>query len=241
MYLNDLLILNIFSTKITKMNNEKKKQNLSRKKIMNSAIILFANKGFDSTSTREICKHAGVNLSLIPYYFENKEGLYISIIESIINYGLTFLQDDILRTSEIASMKTEEKIELYRSILEKYTDFLYSENVPSSFVILMVKEQAISNSKFSEIYTKKIGPLYKSLRKLLASILDKKEADKSIIFEVSAIVGQILSFKFMDKATLSGFNQEYYTKEDVKKIKQIVLSYVDTNVERLKASLKSKA
>ena len=75
------------------MDTAQKSQNLSKKKIINSAIVLFANKGFDSTSTREICKHAGVNLSLLSYYFKTKEGLYTTIIESILNFGLKFLEN----------------------------------------------------------------------------------------------------------------------------------------------------
>ncbi len=216
------------------MNSEKKKQNISRKKIINSAILLFANKGFDSTSTREICKHAGVNLSLIPYYFGNKEGLYTNIIESIINYGLTFLQKDLDKVVELNLMNFDEKLELYKIILQKYAEFLYSENVPSSFVILMVKEQTISHSKFSEIYSQKISILYSALRKILASILNKKEKDKLIIFEVSSIIGQILGYKLMDRANLDSLGQDFYTKEDNKKIKNIVLSYIETNIQKLK-------
>lgn len=215
------------------MNSEKKKNNLSRRKIINSAIVLFANKGFDSASTREICRHAGVNLSLIPYYFGNKEGLYVSIIESIINYGLTFLQEEIIRAEKLNSFNMDEKVDLYRKLLEKYTEFLYSENVPSSFVILMVKEQVVSHSKFGEIYSQKINIFYKTLRKTLASILGKNENDKSIIFEVSSIVGKILSFKFMDRATLSALKQDSYTKEDSKKIKNLVLSYIDESIEKI--------
>lgn len=217
------------------MNSDKKKQNLSRKKIINSAIILFANKGFDSTSTREICKHAGVNLSLIPYYFGNKDGLYTNIIESIINYGLAFMQDDLDKTQSINSMNIDEKIELYRSILEKYTEFLYSENVPSSFVVLMVKEQTVSHSKFSEIYSQKINILYSALRKILASILNKKEKDKAITFEVSSIIGQILGYKLMDRATLDSLEQDFYTKDDNKKIKSIVMTYIETNIQYIKS------
>lgn len=216
-----------------KMNSEKKKQNLSRKKIVNSAIVLFANKGFDSTSTREICKHAGVNLSLIPYYFGNKDGLYISIIESIINYGLAFLHEELVKAEDISKMSVEEKIDLYKKLLYKYTDFIYSENVPNSFVILMIKEQTVSHSKFSDIYSQKIHVFYKALRKLLASILNKSENDKTIIFEVSSIIGQILSFKFMDRATLPYLSQDYYSKEDIKKIKKIILSHIETSLEKL--------
>lgn len=219
------------------MNSEKKKNNLSRKKIINSAILLFADKGYDSTSTREICRHAGVNLSLIPYYFDNKEGLYISIIESIINYGLAFLKEELMLAERVQSMKKDERIELYRNILQKYADFLYSEKVPSSFVILMIKEQAVAHSKFSQIYSQKINILYSALRKILALILDKKESDKMIIFEVSSIIGQILSFKIMDRATLPYLNQDFYTKDDIKKIKKIIVSHIETSLDKLNINL----
>lgn len=218
---------------MAKMNSEKKKQNLSRKKIINSAIVLFASKGFESTTTREICKHAGVNLSLIPYYFGNKEGLYANIVESIIDFGLTYLQEEIESAKHLDSMSTDSKIELYRRLLEKYLDFIYSENVPKSFVILILKEQTVPHSKFSEIYSQKINFLYLSLRKTLASILNKNENDKSIILEVSSIIGQILSFKLMDRATLNAFNQDFYTNEDNKKIKNIALSYIESSIKKI--------
>lgn len=219
------------------MKDEKKKQNLSRKKIINSAIILFASKGFESTSTREICRHAGVNLSLIPYYFGNKDGLYINIIESIINFGLIILKDDIEKANDIKNLTTEEKIALFSNLLNTYIDFLYSERVPGSFVVLMIKEQTITNSKFGGIYAQKISILYCALRKILASILDKKENDKTIIFEVSSLIGQILGYKIMEKANLGALNQDFYTTEDNKKIKNIVCTYVDDYIDKIKNKL----
>lgn len=219
------------------MDSEKKKQNLSRKKIINSAIILFASKGFESTSTREICKHAGVNLSLIPYYFDNKDGLYINIIESIINFGLISLKDEIEKANNVKNLTLNQKIDLYKILLDKYVDFIYSERVPGSFVVLMIKEQTITHSKFGEIYAQKISILYSALRKILASILDKKENDKIIVLEVSSIIGQILGYKLMEKANLNALNQDFYTKEDAKKIKKIVCSYVDDYIDKIKSKI----
>lgn len=213
---------------------KEKKQNLSKKKIINSAITLFASKGFDSTSTREICKHAGVNLGLIPYYFKNKDGLYINIIESIVNFGTNLMKEEFESSQNVNSLTQEERIDLFRTLLYKYIDFLYSEQVPSSFVVLMIKEQFTSNTKFSEIYVQKISILYGSLRKILASILNKKETDKFIILEISSLIGQILGYKMMEKATLMALKQDSYTREDNKKIKNIVLSYVDNYIEKLK-------
>lgn len=51
---------------------------------------LFADKGFDGTSTREISKMANVNISMISYYFESKDKLFERIFEYRLNESLNF-------------------------------------------------------------------------------------------------------------------------------------------------------
>ncbi len=49
--------------------------------ILESAEILFADKGFDGVSIDEIAKKAEINKAMIYYYFSSKEGLFISILQ----------------------------------------------------------------------------------------------------------------------------------------------------------------
>lgn len=49
---------------------------LARKRLLDAALRLFAEKGYQKTSTREIADQAGVNLGAISYYFGDKPGLY---------------------------------------------------------------------------------------------------------------------------------------------------------------------
>lgn len=53
----------------------------AREKLINEAGKLFAEFGFQGVSTREIAKAADVNISLISYYFEGKEGLYLAVFK----------------------------------------------------------------------------------------------------------------------------------------------------------------
>ncbi|MBS81032.1 CerR family C-terminal domain-containing protein [Variovorax sp. Varisp41] len=48
----------------------------ARQRLLYTALRLFAQKGFAKTSTREIVREAGVNISAISYYFGDKAGLY---------------------------------------------------------------------------------------------------------------------------------------------------------------------
>ncbi|NIO16790.1 MAG: CerR family C-terminal domain-containing protein [Deltaproteobacteria bacterium] len=63
----------------------RKKRNRSpeevRQKILVAAEELFAEKGFAATSIREIAARADVNSAMIYYYFDDKQGLYRSIID----------------------------------------------------------------------------------------------------------------------------------------------------------------
>ncbi|MBL8381607.1 MAG: CerR family C-terminal domain-containing protein [Burkholderiales bacterium] len=48
----------------------------AREKLVLAALRLFADKGFEGASTREIADAAGANISAIRYYFGDKAGLY---------------------------------------------------------------------------------------------------------------------------------------------------------------------
>lgn len=56
----------------------------SKDRILKIALELFANNGYDKTSTREIADKANVNISAIKYYFGDKESLYKTVYKSFI-------------------------------------------------------------------------------------------------------------------------------------------------------------
>jgi TetR/AcrR family transcriptional regulator len=79
------------------------------------ATPLFAEKGFNGVSVREIAGFAGVNVSMISYYFGGKEGLY----GAVLNEQFAVLH----RVAEIAQMDTDplNKFELYvRATVARY-------------------------------------------------------------------------------------------------------------------------
>jgi len=51
----------------------------ARSRLVISALRLFAEKGFEAATTREICDAAGANISAIRYYFGDKAGLYRAV------------------------------------------------------------------------------------------------------------------------------------------------------------------
>jgi AcrR family transcriptional regulator len=53
----------------------------TRTRVLNAAGPIFAEKGFQATTVREICQAADVNLASVNYHFGDKERLYIAAVK----------------------------------------------------------------------------------------------------------------------------------------------------------------
>ena len=81
--------------------------------IMNAAEQLFAEKGFDGTSVRDIAGQAGVNLAMISYYFGSKEKLLVALIAHRASYTHGILEE-INKDNTLSPWdKIERLIDLY--------------------------------------------------------------------------------------------------------------------------------
>jgi AcrR family transcriptional regulator len=87
--------------------------------LVRAAIRLFAENGFDGTTTLRIAKAAGVTEPLIYYHFANKDGLFTYILEKAFNDYLSRL-DQLPDQSRPAFERIEALISLHMEIaLEK--------------------------------------------------------------------------------------------------------------------------
>jgi TetR/AcrR family transcriptional regulator len=90
-------------------------ENDCRANLISTATPLFAEKGFNGVGVREISIAAGVNLSMISYYFGGKEGLYAAILNEQFN--------TLRRVAELKEMDADpmKKFELYvRATVARY-------------------------------------------------------------------------------------------------------------------------
>ncbi|UCF64874.1 MAG: TetR/AcrR family transcriptional regulator [bacterium] len=62
-------------------------------KIFRAAAKLFAEKGYNGVSMREISERTGLSKPTIYYYFGNKEGIYTSLVATSLNYNVEIFQD----------------------------------------------------------------------------------------------------------------------------------------------------
>jgi len=70
---------------------KRRKRGEVRQKILDAATELFAEKGFEGASIREIADKAGVTVPNIYYYFKDKEGLYHATLKINVDWFLDLM------------------------------------------------------------------------------------------------------------------------------------------------------
>src|SRR6476661_1013028 len=90
--------------------------------IINAAVELFAEKGFEGASIRDIATKANVNVAMINYYFGSKEKLFECMVEQKAAYTRGALE-------EIVNDKSLSEIEKIDCIIDSYVSRLFSNRI----------------------------------------------------------------------------------------------------------------
>ncbi len=86
--------------------------------IVSTAMKLFAQKGFEGTSVREIAAGADVNAAMISYYFGSKEKLF----EKLVEYKAGFLKGVF---AELVSNTSLSQIEKVYIVIDSYVERMF--------------------------------------------------------------------------------------------------------------------
>ncbi len=122
-----------------------------RKRILNVSKRLFLKKGFRETTTRDIAREAGINLSNLYHYFASKDELFQELLkpatdtlEAMLNEHHGIKGNDILSMQEEGYV--EATLEEYMVAIRKYRNLLK---------LLLFKSQGSSLEGYKEYYVEK--------------------------------------------------------------------------------------
>ncbi|ANI87991.1 hypothetical protein A9P82_00845 [Arachidicoccus ginsenosidimutans] len=113
--------------------------------IVNVAVELFSQNGFEGTSMRDLASTAGVNIAMINYYFGTKEKLFETIVESRANLHREVLEN-VLNDKKLSSIQKIDKVVDYQ--VEKVLEDRHFHKVLQAEVMLNKRpdlNQAIGN------------------------------------------------------------------------------------------------
>ncbi len=61
----------------------------TKARLIQCAGRLIADQGYDRTTSKDICRLAGVNMAAVNYHFGSREGLYQAVLDEVYHYVLS--------------------------------------------------------------------------------------------------------------------------------------------------------
>jgi AcrR family transcriptional regulator len=198
--------------------------------IINAAVELFAEKGFEGTSIRDLATKADVNVAMINYYFGSKEKLFECMLQQKAAYTKDILE-------EIVNNNRLTEIEKLDQIIDSYVIRLFSNRKFHRVIHqeLMLNEREVLQDAIVNI----LFPNSLLIKDVIESGIKKgtfKKVDSPLA--VATIVGTInqvlLSKKFCNKYINKEENYVPYEDPKFKKrvsehLKDLMHSYLLKN------------
>ena len=174
-----------------------KQQNHSdstKERILNEAEILFAEKGFDAVSVREITTAAECNVAAMNYHFGHKQGLYLEV----------FRARWVPRAKRVqacfrASLPTEAPLSptaVARSLAEAFLVGPLSDEERQRHSQLMARELAQPTEAFELLAEEVIQPFFKELAEIFGTFMPKELAEERLMLNILSIFAMVLYFNF---------------------------------------------
>jgi len=158
----------------------------TRARLLEAAGEVFAEKGFQAATVREICKRAEANVAAVNYYFGDKQRLYVEV--------LRYAHRGIAERGEppyASEMTPEEKL---RTFIEHLLADMQDDGTPAWRRRLMLRELTEPSETEACLAAMHafIQPRKEALGKILSEILppETSELDRQLI--AFSIVGQCM-------------------------------------------------
>jgi len=169
------------------------------RRILDTALALFAAEGFDSASTRAIAEHAGVNLPAIQYYFGSKEGLYRAAIAHIGDQAAQAIAPIAARVQAALDAGTPSRaqlIDLLCEMVDALVTLFLDESLPGR------ESRSLFVSRVEIEHTAALDPLNEVMRQkvlaptsaVVARLVGRPADDEQVVLRTLMILGQAKIF-----------------------------------------------
>ena len=200
----------------------------TRRRILETALDLFAAQGYEGASTRQIAEGAGVNLPAIQYYFGNKEGLYRAIIDDITadtDRHMAALAERVRAALDAPETPRETLAALLCEMLETFVVLVTSGTQVESRRLFFARAEIEETPGLDILHENGMRQIFNPCLALLSSLHGKPATDQEMTVRTLALIGQVVIFcNNQKRPLLAGAGLD---AESVRLMKLVVREHTD--------------
>lgn len=168
-------------------------QQRTRALLLEAAGQVFAEKGFDRATGKEICARAGANAAAVNYYFGGMEGLYAAVLRTAHRHIVT-----VDRLRAVVAGKPDARGQL-EAIIGTIVHVITGPASSSWMFRVIGREVVAPSAVFSEMRDKEIFPKMSILRTVVAELMDLPETHPAVERGILSIIGPCIILLIGDR------------------------------------------
>lgn len=195
----------------------------TRDRLMEAAVRLFGQHGFDGVSTRVLTEAAGANIAAIKYHFGDKQGLYVATLERMAAEVQDIMRPimESLKSGVIAANGDRGMLmRLSEQMIANTVRALLSDEEMKTRMALFVREYTTPSQFFPILYEALPKRMHEMLAELISKIDNIEANDPRAIIRSHILAGEILIFLFGREVILKRMNWKSFTPEGIEQIAQ---------------------
>ncbi len=164
----------------------------TRDRILDAAEHLFARRGFDAATVREIAAAAGANVAAVGYYFQGKENLYVAVLERGIRQRNEALRR-ALAEIEAADEERPDPEAILRALVGTHLEGMSKGIAGYDFMLLLASEMLNPRAAVRELFHKYIEPTQAAYHAALSRACPDLR-DAQVWWVLMSVMGQAIHF-----------------------------------------------
>jgi AcrR family transcriptional regulator len=192
----------------------------TRERLIEAAGRVFADRGYEHATVREICRRAKANIASVNYHFGGKDGLYAEVFTHGALEALTAYPPDL----GLGPEPTPEQ-ELHAFIYSFLCRFLRTEQQAGWHTKLCAREMVLPTIALDRVVDKIIRPLSERLagivRRILGGGASAEEARRCAL----SIVGQCLFYHHGRHVLERLYGPQRHTDHEIRRLAEHITTF----------------
>jgi TetR/AcrR family transcriptional regulator, regulator of cefoperazone and chloramphenicol sensitivity len=162
----------------------------TRERLLNTAIRLFSQSGFEHVAVRDICREAGANLAAVNYHFGDKLGLYMAVVDVAVGIAL-----EINALTMLAGPASSAD-DRFRHYVRVYVGQLMNVDARTSWCHELIQHEQVDPTPAASVFFEKaIRPRIAYLGAVIADLIGCALDDPKVSRSVASVQAQCLFYR----------------------------------------------
>ena len=197
-----------------------KRKGIPRERLLDEAEALFAEKGYNTVTVREIIAAADCNVAAVNYYFGNKKNLYLEVFRSRWIPRAQRLQE-YFRTL-LAAEQPSSLDAVVKSLALAFLEGPLSDEERRRHHQLMAREMAQPTEAFDLVAEQVTMPFFQRLSDMLRPFMPPELTGEQVMLNILCIFAMVLYFSYARVAVSRLTSQEYDNEFKTRLVKHLI-------------------